>query len=571
MPLYQHGTASAGLQAPHFYFTSFEDFARLACERLKQVASVTWLQTPATPRDLVPLVRLCLDQAVVDFAQEVEKGLRILLLEDVPEDAELILRELRDGGVAHFSKCVSAKAEFCTALSEFKPDLVLSDHNLPGFTGTEALSILRELYPDLPFILVTGALGEEVAVDTIKRGATDYILKHRLFQLVPAVLRAVREAGQRSQRRQAEELLKIQHQQLKTQSEELQRVQRQLEASYKRFARLYETAPIGYTSLSEAAIIVEINSTAARMLGRTRAQLVGTAFTQYVSGPDLTRFTEHLQECVKSHGLARTELALVLESGGAMGVELCTVRAQEPEPQAMLFQTTITDITERKQLEREVFESTANERRRIGHELHDGLGQYLAGIAFRAKALEQTLAAEALPQALEAKELAALVSNAIRQTRSLARGLDPIEVETIGLLAALQNLTTETEKFFDITCLFRCTEAALPVDPQTSLALYRIVQEAIHNAITHGEARRIEINLAIDNGRLCLRIQDDGIGFQVASLKQAGMGLRVMHYRARSIGATFNIRSQPEQGTQIECLLPFTACVPTASELANLQ
>src|SRR6266566_6600683 len=80
-----------------------------------------------------------LDQMVVDFAQEVEKGLRILLLEDVPEDAELILRELRNGGVAHISKCVSAKAEFCAALPEFKPDLVLSDHNLPGFTGTEAL------------------------------------------------------------------------------------------------------------------------------------------------------------------------------------------------------------------------------------------------------------------------------------------------------------------------------------------------------------------------------------------------------------------------------------------------
>src|SRR6266567_1433976 len=190
---------------------------------------------------------------------------------------------------------------------------------------------------------------------------------------------------------------------------------------------------------------------------------------------------------------------------------------------------------------------------------------------WRMALLTRATSALALPHALGATELVALVSNAIRQTRSLARGLDPIEVETIGLLAALQNLTTETEKFFDITCLFRCTESALPVDPQTSLALYRIVQEAIHNAITHGEARRIEINLAIDHGRLCLGIQDDGIGFQVASLKPAGMGLRVMHYRARAIGATFDIRSQPDQGTRIECLLPFTASVPTRSQLANLQ
>src|SRR5256885_16695623 len=105
----------------------------------------------------------------------------------------------------------------------------------------------------------------------------------------------------------------------------------------------------------------------------------------------------------------------------------------------------IEDITERKQLENQLLEISANERRRVGHELHDGLGQYLAGIAFKAKALEQMLVSGSLPHGAEAKELAALVSNAISQTRSLARGLDPIEVETIGLQAALQNLAGETQ------------------------------------------------------------------------------------------------------------------------------
>src|SRR5439155_14483278 len=130
------------------------------------------------------------------------------------------------------------------------------------------------------------------------------------------------------------------------------------------------------------------------------------------------------------------------------------------------------DVSQRKQLESEILEITTTERRRIGHELHDGLGQYLAGIAFRAKALEQTLAAESVPHADEAQELATLVSNAISQTRSLARGLDPIEVETIGLLAALQNLAAETEKFFNITCQFRCSESSLRVDPNRALAFY---------------------------------------------------------------------------------------------------
>src|ERR1044071_2286328 len=137
-----------------------------------------------------------------------EKLLRILLLEDSPSDAELIRLELERGGVAHVSKCVSTRDEFLAALSEFKPDLVLADYKLPEINGTEALSISHKQYPHLPFILVTGALGEELAVDTIKRGATDYILKDRLSRLAPAVQRAMQEAEQRAKRHRAEQELR---------------------------------------------------------------------------------------------------------------------------------------------------------------------------------------------------------------------------------------------------------------------------------------------------------------------------------------------------------------------------
>jgi PAS domain S-box-containing protein len=216
----------------------------------------------------------------------------------------------------------------------------------------------------------------------------------------------------------------------------------------------------------------------------------------------------------------------------------------------------VEDITERKQLEQEVIETSANERRRVGHELHDGLGQYLAGIAFKAKALEQSLVAESLPHGAEAKDLAALVSNAISQTRSLARGLDPIEVETIGLQAALQNLAVETQKFFNISCRFQSAENMAEVDPQVSLALYRVVQEAIHNGITHGEATAINIELSMNGSNLCLRVQDDGRGFQPDEGRRSGIGLRVMQYRARSIGGSLRVSSQPLQGTEVHCVVP---------------
>ena len=161
--------------------------------------------------------------------------------------------------------------------------------------------------------------------------------------------------------------------------------------------------------------------------------------------------------------------------------------------------------------------------------------------------------------------MVALISNAMAQTRSLARGLDPIGIETIGLVAALQILAAETEAIFNLTCRFRYMDTTLSLDAGKALALYRIVQEAIHNAITHGEARRITIELAMDTDPLCLRVQDDGTGFAAGTGNPTGMGLRVMQYRARSIEARLEIKSQIKHGTEIRCRLPRAACFPAAT------
>ena len=290
-------------------------------------------------------------------SEAIEKELRVLLLEDDSNDAELIMIELQRGRVAHVAQCVSSKEGFLAALAEFKPDLILSDYKLSGFTGTDALVLARQQHPDLPFILVTGALGEELAVETIKRGATDYILKHRLAELVPAMLRAVREAEQCNQRRQAEKLLQVRNQQLTIQNEQLQQVQRQLEASRERYALLYDSAPTGYTTLDEEGIIYEINSTAAQMLGKEAAQLIGTSFRQFVSPAGDARFLAHLAACPKAEGRLRTELTLLVKGGTGAIVELCSVSNQGSERQPRLYQTIITDITERKRVEAVLRES----------------------------------------------------------------------------------------------------------------------------------------------------------------------------------------------------------------------
>jgi PAS domain S-box-containing protein len=299
-----------------------------------------------------------------------------------------------------------------------------------------------------------------------------------------------------------------------------------------------------------------VNPAVAELTGYTFAELQQRSFLDWVHPEDRQRMEQQWADLYAGESQSEVEFRVVTREGEAKWCSSSWGPLLDEAGRQIGVQGHVRDVSERKQLEREVVESTANERRRIGHELHDGLGQYLAGIAFRAKAFEQSLGAVGAPFNSEAHELVSLISNAISQSRSLARGLDPVDVETIGLPAALQNLATETRKFFDVGCQFKCPDTRLALDSPTALSLYRIVQEAIHNAIRHGEARQIEIGLETAAGQLALRVQDDGVGFEVGSAPESGMGLRVMQYRARSIGGSLKILSQRSQGTQICCEVP---------------
>jgi signal transduction histidine kinase len=229
------------------------------------------------------------------------------------------------------------------------------------------------------------------------------------------------------------------------------------------------------------------------------------------------------------------------------------------------------DITERKRLEKELLEISATERRRIGHELHDGLGQHLAGIAFKAKALEEILKSENSEQFRSVEEIVRLLNGAIRQSRDLARGLDPVHVEAHGLPAALEHLAHTSSDLFRMHCRFRCGAGDLRVTPETGLALYRIAQEAIRNAAVHGLAHRVNVDLDLDDTHLSLRIHDNGKGFSVGPARPTGMGLHTMRYRASSVGGVLKIESQPEKGTDVQCLVPSRSCLarPQGCEPGN--
>src|SRR5438309_2483678 len=134
--------------------------------------------------------------------------LRILIAEDSEADAELVQRELKRGGLDFLSRRVQTEADFRRELDEFRPHLVISDFSMPQFSGRTALAIARESQADVPFIFISGTIGEDVAVEMMKAGADDYVMKNNLARLLPALERELREAEVRRARRAAEEALR---------------------------------------------------------------------------------------------------------------------------------------------------------------------------------------------------------------------------------------------------------------------------------------------------------------------------------------------------------------------------
>lgn len=214
------------------------------------------------------------------------------------------------------------------------------------------------------------------------------------------------------------------------------------------------------------------------------------------------------------------------------------------------------DVTERKHLEKAILEISGREQRRIGQDLHDGLGQHLTGIAFMTKVQEQKLTEEGLPYAADAAKIVRLVNEAINKTRQLARGLSPVVSESHGLMSGLKQLSSEVEDVFGVSCHLDCENPVLIEDVIAATHLYHISQEAVSNAIKHGSAKNIEIGLVAKGNRGMLTIRDDGLGFDKKLASSKGMGHNIMSHRAKMIGGTLEIQSVVSSGTVVTCVFP---------------
>ncbi|MBN2736740.1 MAG: substrate-binding domain-containing protein [Spirochaetales bacterium] len=213
------------------------------------------------------------------------------------------------------------------------------------------------------------------------------------------------------------------------------------------------------------------------------------------------------------------------------------------------------DITERKRLEREILEISGREQRRIGQDLHDDLCQSLAGIAVMISALANNLMDHDEETAGKALEISTHINDAIARTRSLARGLYPAALEENGLAYMLRELAQKIKMQFRVQCEIIIREIVELTDISQSLHLYRICQEAVNNAIHHGQSSTIIIEFISTAEKIYLAVRDNGLGFPKNLPSERGMGLRIMHYRANIIGAKINIKKNGKKGTCLSCTI----------------
>lgn len=293
-----------------------------------------------------------------------------------------------------------------------------------------------------------------------------------------------------------------------------------------------------------------------RMFGRNASELAGMSILELFNIRQAQSQSAALESLLEHYSRgARRDMLFRRPDGSQFAGEVLSVEIELSGEKRILV--VVQDVSERKQLESEVIEIANRERRRLGADLHDGLGQELTGISLMLRSFSKRAGLAAFEAAPELDEIITLVNHAIQSARKMALGISPVTLERGGLLPALQTLIGWSRTSYNIDVRLRLSiRSPLLIGESAAAHLYLIVQEAITNAVRHGLARSIAVTLRTSRSLVSLSITDDGVGIGEHSARNGGMGLKLMEYRSAVIGGVMKVKRLSNGGTRVHSVCP---------------
>jgi len=529
-----------------------------------------------------------------------KQPLRILLVEDSDDDAMLLLRHLKHGGYEIDHQRVESAEDLKAVLDRQRWDIVISDYAMPGFSGLDALRIVQGRGVDIPFILVSGQIGEDMAVAAMKAGAHDYLMKDKLARLVPAVERELREAEMRQDRKRADAALRESEERFRQLGENIGAVffmsenptddapgrisyispayeriwgrsRKEVYKNPRAWVEAVHPADLGHVleafpkmvrgEFNEDFRIVRPDGTTRWIHQRVFPVLNEAGEVYRIAGlaEDITEREENAQKLRETvEALTKTQEQLRARNEELSEArEKLEIRVKERTADLTRANAELKrQINERKRLENELIEATERERKRIGIDLHDDLGQHLNGIALMLKGLELRLQNKGLDEAVDAGKIQSLVFKTINNAHNVAKGLASMDWRGEDLGSALKGLATHVTSLFGITCDFTVSGEIPALSMDVVSQLYKIAQEAVTNAVKHGQAKQVDISLLNTPEKTILSIKNDGLPFPEKEEATGRMGLHIMSHRASVIDASLQVKGSGRRGTIVICTLP---------------
>jgi len=326
------------------------------------------------------------------------------------------------------------------------------------------------------------------------------------------------------------------------------------------FSNILEESIDGIFLCSPSGKILLANSSMARWLGRSVSEIVGRKVSEIVPA-DIGRILTEQNAEITASGRARTFEMNAATAHGARTFLITKGLHHTPQGRVKGVFGIVRDISGVRAMEREIIDTSDKEKQRLGQELHENLCQYLVGISLLGNVLHEELLRLGLKQAEDARQITTLVKEAITEVRTLVKGLSTLPLEQDeGLSVALQELAEQARNIGRVKCRLRVPRSLHFITTAAAVHLFRIAQEAVHNAIKHAQATTIRITLANNRRSVVLTVQDDGIGFASSNTigddTSSGLGLHIMNYRSRAIGARLDIRQLEGRGTAVVCTMP---------------